>query len=95
MLKNKAIIKKLPSYLLHIFTILLILISFIIVSNKLIEYKALIQKEQSLQAEYNTKQNNIKQLNDYLNSTVDKEYKEKMARLLGFCYPDEIIYYTK
>ena len=94
-IKKTAIVKKLPSYLLHIFTMLLIVISFIIVGNNLVEYKSINQKEKSLQNIYFNKQNQIDKMNIYLESEVDKEYKEEMARLLGYCYPEEIIYYTK
>ena len=96
MLKRKKVdVDKLPFYLLHIFTILLIICSLIILGNKYIEYKSVIQKEQYLLNNYANKENQIEELNYFLEAEIDNEYKEKMAKIKGYCYPDETIQYVK
>ena len=35
------------------------------------------------------------ELKYYLDAEVNAEYKERMARLLGYCYPDESIFYIE
>jgi hypothetical protein len=93
-ISNKNI-KKLPSFLLALLVIIMIIVSFVIAANKLMEYIAIKQENEVLQKIYINKLVEIDELKYYLNTEVDDEYKERMARLMGYCFPDEIIYYVE
>lgn len=88
-------IKKLPLILLGIFTLIMVLLSVIISANKLMEYITIKQKNEVLEDIYNNRLIEIDELKYYINTEVDDEYKEKMARLLGYYFPDETIYYVE
>ena len=88
-------IKKLPLILLCIFTFIIVIISVIISANKLIEYIAIKQKNQVLDDIYVNKLIEIDELKYYINTEVDDEYKERMARMMGYSFPDETIYYVE
>ena len=91
---NKKI-NKLPSVLLSFFTLIIIIVAMIISANKIMEYMAIKQQTDSLQNTYNNKLIEVNELKYYLSSEVDDEYKERMARIMGYCFPDEIIYYVE
>lgn len=88
-------IKKLPSILLGLFSLIIIIISLIISANKLMEYVAIKQQNEVLEDIYVNKLIEIDELKYYINTEVDDEYKERMARLMGYCFPDETIYYIE
>lgn len=91
----KKRIKKLPSVLLGVFSVIIIIISVIISANKIMEYIAIKQKNEVLEDIYTNKMIEIDELKYYINTEVDDEYKERMARLMGYCFPDETIYYVE
>lgn len=86
-------IKRLPSVLLGVFIVLIFAVALIISANNLMEYIAIKEKNDTLKASIENKEVEIDELYYYINSPIDERYKERMARLLGYCYPDEIIYY--
>ena len=88
-------IKKLPSYLLWAFVAILVVVSLIIASNNLMEYVSIKQENQKLEIMRDNKLLEIDELKYYINTAIDDEYKERMARLLGYCFPDEFIYYVE
>ena len=88
-------IKKLPIILLAIFTLIIVILSIIISANKLMEYIAIKQRNEILEGIYVNKLIEIDELKYYINTEIDDEYKEKMARLLGYYFPDETIYYIE
>ena len=88
-------IKKLPSYLLGILVIILVIVSLIITANNLMEYVQIKQENEKLQVVRDNKFLEIDELKYYLNTQIDDEYKERMARLMGYCFPDEFIYYVE
>lgn len=88
-------IKKLPTVLLVCFIVIIFALSLIIVANKMIEFVAIQEETEALQAVYDNKLREIDELKYYIDADIDNEYKERMARLLGYCYPDEIIYYIE
>ncbi|MBO5715700.1 MAG: septum formation initiator family protein [Clostridia bacterium] len=88
-------IKKLPSYLLSAFVIILVIVSLIITANNLMEYISIKQENQKLEIVRDNKLLEIDELKYYINTEIDDEYKERMARLLGYCFPDETIYYVE
>ena len=93
--KNKVKLNKLPSILTVIFVLLVVIISVIISANRLIEYVAIKNENVVL---INTQENLLRQIDElkyYLDAEVNAEYKERMARLLGYCYPDETIFYIE
>ena len=93
--KNKVKLNKLPSILTVIFVLLVVIISVIISANRLIEYVAIKNENEVLT---NTQENLLRQIDElkyYLDAEVNAEYKERMARLLGYCYPDETIFYIE
>ena len=92
---NAKKIKRLPSYLLFAFVAILVVVSLIIAANNLMDYIAIKQENQKLQIERDNKILEIDELKYYINTEIDDEYKERMARLLGYCFPDEIIYYVE
>ena len=92
---NSKKIKKLPSYLLLAFVTILVVISLIIAANNLMEYIAIKQENQKLEIIRDNKLLEIDELKYYINTEIDDEYKERMARLLGYCFPDELIYYVE
>ena len=92
---NPKKIKKLPSYLLLAFVTILVVISLIIAANNLMEYIAIKQENQKLEIIRDNKLLEIDELKYYINTEIDDEYKERMARLLGYCFPDELIYYVE
>ena len=92
---DKKKIKKLPAFLLSIFIIMIVIVSLIISANKLMEYLAIRQENQLLQSIKINKNIEIDELKYYINTEIDDEYKERMARLIGYCYPDETIYYIE
>ena len=92
---NSKKIKKLPSYLLLAFITILVVISLIIAANNLMEYIAIKQENQKLEIIRDNKLLEIDELKYYINTEIDDEYKERMARLLGYCFPDELIYYVE
>ena len=91
----KKRIKKLPSVLLGVFSVIIIIVSVIISANKIMEYIAIKQKNEVLEDIYTNKMIVIDELKYYINAEVDDEYKERMARLMGYCFPDETIYYVE
>lgn len=91
----KKKIKKLPSILLGVFLVIIIIVSVIISANKIMEYIAIKQKNEVLEDIYINKMIEIDELKYYINTEVDDEYKERMARLMGYCFPDETIYYVE
>lgn len=88
-------IKKLPIILLAIFTLIIVILSIIISANKLMEYIAIKQRNEILEEIYVNKLIEIDELKYYINTEIDDEYREKMARLLGYYFPDETIYYVE
>ena len=92
---SKKTIKNLPLILLFVFVLLIVIISVIIAANKLMEYIAVKQENEILEESYNNKLIEVDELKYYLNTEVDDQYKERMARLIGYCFPDEIIYYVE
>ena len=92
---SKKTIKNLPLILLFVFVLLIVIISLIIAANKLMEYIAVKQENEILEESYNNKLIEVDELKYYLNTEVDDQYKERMARLIGYCFPDEIIYYVE
>jgi hypothetical protein len=91
--KNKIQLHKLPSLLLKIFIIILATIALISFFNKLMEYQDITLENERLQEIHNNKTLEIDELEYLLNSEINREYKERMARFMGFCYPDETVYY--
>ncbi len=87
--------KKLPIILLAIFTLIIVILSIIISANKLMEYIAIKQRNEILEDIYVNKLIEIDELKYYINTEIDDEYREKMARLLGYYFPDETIYYVE
>ena len=59
------------------------------------EYIAIKKQTEVLQDIYINKQVEIDELKYYINTEVDDEYKERMARIMGYCFPDETIYYVE
>ena len=59
------------------------------------EYVAIKQENQVLEKIYKNKLVEIDELKYYINTEVDDEYKERMARIMGYCFPDETIYYVE
>ena len=92
---NSKQIKKLPSILLSVLICLIAVISLVIMGNKLMEYVSIKKESDVLKAVRENKLREIDELKYYINSEIDDEYKERMARLLGYCYPDESIYYVE
>ncbi len=92
---SKKKINRLPSVLLGVFSLIIIVISVIISANKLMEYVAIKQQNEDLKEVYVNKQIEIDELKYYINTEVDDEYKERMARLMGYCFPDETVYYVE
>ena len=88
-------IKKLPSILLGIFVLLIVVISLIISANKMMEYIAIKQQTEVVEDIYVNKLIEIDELKYYINTEVDDAYKERMARLMGYCFPDETIFYVE
>ena len=88
-------IKKLPSFLLSSFILIIVLLSLIISANKMMEFIALTTETEALQTIHDNKLREIDELKYYINAEIDAKYKERMARLLGYCYPDEVIYYIE
>ena len=62
---------------------------------KMMDYVAIMQENEALKTIYENKLLEIDELKYYINAPIDDEYKEKMARLLGYCFPDEIIYFVE
>ena len=92
---NSKQIKKLPSILLSVLICLIAVISLVIMGNKLMEYVSIKKESDVLKSVRENKLREIDELKYYINSEIDDEYKERMARLLGYCYPDESIYYVE
>lgn len=90
--KIQSIIKILPSMLIRAFVVLMLIVSFIIAANKVIEYNKIKAETELLAAQRNALAAEVEEINYYLNAEVDDKYKEAMAREMGFYYPDEIIY---
>lgn len=92
---SKKKIKKLPTILLSVFTLIIVIVAIIISANKIMEYIAIKQKNEVLEDIYVNKLIEIDELKYYINTEVDDEYRERMARLIGYCFPDETIYYVE
>ena len=92
---KKINIKKLPTILLFCFVVIIFVVSLIISANKMMEFVAIQEESMALQSVYENKLREIDELKYYIDAKIDDEYKERMARLLGYCYPDEIIYYIE
>ena len=86
-------IKRLPSFLFDIFVLLTFIVALIISANNLMEYISISEKNDSLRKIVESKRLEIDEINYNIHAKIDDEYKERMARLLGYCYPDEIIYF--
>ena len=92
---SKKSINKLHSILLCVFSVIIVCVSAIISANKMMEYVAIKQENQVLEKIYKNKLVEIDELKYYINTEVDDEYKERMARIMGYCFPDETIYYVE
>lgn len=92
---NSKKIKKLPSILLGFFVLLIVIVSLIISANKMMEYIAIKQQTEVLEDIYFNKLIEIDELKYYINTEIDDAYKERMARLMGYCFPDETIFYVE
>ena len=92
---NPKIINRLPVILLTIFIVIIVIVALIITANNLMEYIVVMQEVEKLEEIRDNKLLEIDELKYYINTEIDDEYKERMARLFGYCYPDEIIYYIK
>jgi hypothetical protein len=57
------------------------------------EYQDITLENERLKEIHNNKTLEIDELEYLLNSEINREYKERMARFMGFCYPDETVYY--
>ena len=93
--KGNRKLNRLPSILAVIFVLLVVIISLIISANRLIEYVAIKSENETF---IHTQENLMRQIDElkyYLDAKVDDEYKERMARLLGYCFPDESIFYIE
>ena len=88
-------LKKLPSYLIKIFIVLIVLVALIITANKVMEYNKIKEESATLEQQRNALAKDVEALQHYIDSEVDDEYKERMARKMGYCYPDEIIYFVE
>ena len=88
-------IKRLPSYLLYVFIAILVVLALIVLANNLMQYIAVKQENEKLEQIRDNKLLELDELKYYVNTEIDDEYRERMARLLGYCYPDEIIYYVE
>ena len=92
---NPKIINRLPIILISLFIIIIIVVALIISANNLMEYIVIMQEIEKLEVTRDNKLLEIDELKYYLNTQIDDEYKERMARLMGYCYPDETIYYIE
>ena len=92
---NLGKLKRLPSLLIKIFIVLMIVVSFIISANKLMEYNKTKEQTALLLDKRDSLSQSIDELQYYLDAEVDDEYKESMARKQGYYYPDEIIYFVE
>ena len=92
---NHNKIKKLPSILLSVFVLIIVVVSLIISANKMMQYLAIRQENDLLKSIYDNKAVEIDELKYYIETEIDDAYKERMARLIGYCYPDEIIFYIE
>lgn len=88
-------IKRLPSILLGLFSLIIVIVACIISANNMMEYIAVKQKNEVLEDIYVNKSIEIDELKYYINTEIDDEYKERMARIMGYCFPDETIYYVE
>jgi hypothetical protein len=59
------------------------------------EYISIKEDNEVLKAIRDNKLIEIDELKYYVNCEIDAGYKERMARLFGYCYPDESIYYIE
>ncbi len=87
--------RKLAGVLLKIFVVLLVSVSVITSGNILMEYMSVKSNNRMLEKDIDNKELLVDELNFYLNADVDEQYKERIARLWGYYYPDETIYYIK
>ena len=92
---NPKKVKKMPSYLLGAFVLILVIVALIAAANNIMEYISIKEENEKLIVIRENKLLEIDELKYYVNTEIDDEYKERMARLLGYCYPDEIIYYIE
>ena len=88
-------LKDLPTLLIKIFIALIVVVALIISANKLMEYNKIKEQTASLEAQRNALSQSVEELQYYIDSEVNDEYKEKMARKMGYFYPDEIIYFVE
>ena len=92
---NRKNLKQLPSTLLVVFVVIIVIVSFIISANKMMEYLAIRQENELLKTIRDNKLLEVDELKYYIYTEVDDAYKERMARFIGYCYPDEIIYFIE
>ena len=88
-------INRMPTYLLVVFVAILLVVALITAANNFMEYISIKEENENLIEVRNNKLLEIDELKYYVQTQIDDEYKERMARLLGYCYPDEIIYYIE
>lgn len=92
---NSQKIKKLPSLLLKIFVLLIVFSALIVSANNIMEYLNIREQNEVLKSKYQNKNLKIDELKYYINTEIDDEYRERMARIMGYCFPDETIYYVE
>ncbi|MGM9632530.1 MAG: septum formation initiator family protein [Eubacteriales bacterium] len=92
---NPQKIKKLPSLLLKIFVLLIVVSALIVSANNIMEYLNIREQNEVLKSKYQNKSLKIDELKYYINTEIDDEYRERMARIMGYCFPDETIYYVE
>jgi hypothetical protein len=88
-------IKRLPSYLLGLFIGIIVILALIICANNLMQYISVKRENEKLIYERENILIKVEELKYYVNTEMDDEYKERMARLMGYCFPDENIYYVE
>ena len=88
-------LNRLPTLLVKIFIALIVVVALIISANKLMEFKKIKDETREIEKTRNELLQTVGGLRYYLDFEINDAYKEKMAREMGYCYPDEIIYYVE
>ena len=88
-------LKRLPSLLIKIFIVLMLVLSFVICANKIMEFGKIKEQNALLAAERDALLDERDNLQYYLGAELNDQYREAMARKEGYYYPDEIIYFVE
>ncbi len=92
---KKIKLNRLPVLLIKIFIVIIVITALLFSVSKMMEYSKTKGESEKLMNEITGVNESIEELRYYINAEPNEKYKEKMAKLIGYSYPEDVIYYIE